>query len=175
MKHMCVYTLDQMCHICSCVCKKSLSVTMHPSFWESHTTWSTQQNLISSCLNSTPEIQILDASTIIALLYVSTTLASSFTVASAAEGHLLVPSEDPDFDASVSQALNGLWHSSLQLVLNGGAAQQQQLALYQVSNRCQLLLTPFQGCLGLKVFLLPPALMTTVMAVLAPNCCHLHA
>ena len=159
MKDMCVSTLNQMCHICSCVCKKSLSVTMHPSFWEAHTTWSTQQNLITSCLNSTPELLILDASTIIALLYVSTTRASSFTVTRAAEGHLLISGEDPDSDTSISQSLNGLWHSSLQLVLNGGAAQQQQLALYQVSNRCQLLLTPFQGCLGLKVFLLPPALM----------------
>ena len=130
---------------------------------------------MSTCLNSTLEPQILDAGIITALLQSSPILASTIAVTSAAEGHLLVPSEDPDFDASVSQALNGLWHSSLQLVLNGGAAQQQQLALYQVSNRCQLLLTPFQGCLGLKVFLLPPALMTTVMAVLAPNCCHLHA
>ncbi len=103
------------------------------------------------------------------------TLACTTSVTSAAEAHLFISGEDPDSDAGVSQALNGLWHSSLQLVLNGGAAQQQQLALYQVSNRCQLLLTPFQGCLGLKVFLLPPALMTTVMAVLAPNCCHLHA
>ncbi len=132
---------------------------------------------MSTCLNSTLEPQFLDAGILTAPLQVSTNLASTITVTSAAEAHLLVPSEDPDSDASVSQALNGLWHSRLQLVLDGSAAQQQQLALYQVSNRCQLLLTPCQGCLGLKVFLLPPALMTTVMAVLASIyfCCHLHS
>ncbi|KAA6423404.1 MAG: hypothetical protein FRX49_06465 [Trebouxia sp. A1-2] len=47
------------------------------------------------------------------------------------KAHLLVSCEDPDSDASVSQAFNGLRHSRLQLVLNGSAAQQQQLALYQ--------------------------------------------
>jgi hypothetical protein len=89
-------------------------------------------------------------------------LASTSTVTTSAEVHLLVSSEDPDSNAGISQALNGLWHSRLQLVLDGGAAQQQQLSLYQVSNRCKLLLTPCQGCLGLKVLLLPPARMTTV-------------
>ena len=72
--------------------------------------------------------------------------------------HLLVPCEDPDPDASIGQALNGLWHALLQLVLNGSAAQQDELTLYQVPYCCQLLLPPTQGCLGLKIFLLPPAL-----------------
>ena len=117
---------------------------------------------MSTCLNSTLEPQTLDAGIITALLQSSPILASTSAVTSAAEGHLLVSGENPDSDAGISQALNGLWHSSLQLVLDGSAAQQQQLALYQVSNRCQLLLSPCQGCLGLKVFLLPPAFMTTV-------------
>ena len=56
--------------------------------------------------------------------------------------YLLVTSEDPDSDAGIGQPLNGLRHSRLQLVLDGGAAQQQQLPLYQVPHSCKLLITP---------------------------------
>ena len=70
--------------------------------------------------------------------------------------HLFVSCEHPDSDASIGQALDGLRHACLQLVLNGRAAQQQQVPLYQVPDCCKLLLTPCQGCLGLEVLLLPP-------------------
>lgn len=39
-------------------------------------------------------------------------------------GYLFVSCQHPDSDASVSQALDGLRHPSLQLVLDGSAAQQ---------------------------------------------------
>lgn len=70
--------------------------------------------------------------------------------------HLFVSREHPDSDASIGQALDGLRHAGLQLVLDGSAAQQQQVALYQVPDCCKLLLSPCQGCLGLEVLLLPP-------------------
>ena len=70
--------------------------------------------------------------------------------------HLFVSCEHPDSDTSIGQALDGLWHACLQLVLNGSAAQQQQVPLYQVPDCCKLLLTPCQGGLGLEVLLLPP-------------------
>ena len=70
--------------------------------------------------------------------------------------YLLVPSQDPDPDPSIGQALNGLWHSSLKLVFDSGAAQQQQLTLYQVPDCRKLVITPCQCCFCFKVLLLPP-------------------
>ncbi len=56
--------------------------------------------------------------------------------------HLLISRKHPDSDAGISQALDGLRHPRLQLVLNSSAAQQQQLTLYQVADRRKLLITP---------------------------------
>ena len=78
--------------------------------------------------------------------------------------NLLVSCEDPDPDASIGQALDGLRHSILQLVLNGSAAQQDEVPLYEVPNCCEFLFPPTQGSLGLKILLLPPVLLTTFVA-----------
>ena len=80
--------------------------------------------------------------------------------------HLLVPCEDPNSDASIGQALNSLWDALLQLVLNGSAAQQNELTLYAFSNRWlwAFVVAPTQSVLGLKVLLLPPALCLVALA-----------
>lgn len=86
---------------------------------------------------------------------------------------LLVTSKDPDSDASIGQALNGLRDALLQLVLNGSAAQQQQVPLYEVPHSRHLVVTAHQCCLCLKILPLPPALLSSLMAA-QQTCQRIH-
>ena len=71
--------------------------------------------------------------------------------------YLLVACEDPDADARGRQTLDALRDAVLQLVLDGGAAQQLQPPLDLLSYCRQPLVPPLQRSLCSKVPLLPPA------------------
>ena len=70
--------------------------------------------------------------------------------------HLLVASEDPDGDACQGKLLDGLRHAQLQLVLDGRAAQEHQVALDALRHLGHLGIAPLDGRLCLHESLLPP-------------------